>query len=180
MTDDFRTVYRSDEGEAVRLEAAVLTTATGEGYLHHRLVFGGGETGAVIIARRGDDLLLVHSDRPAAARGLWELPRGAGNPDDADACATAARELAEETGMRATATAELGRYLTDSTIYPQPVVVVLCDVDEEAQRSARDGEIDDERWVPASELDGLIRDGVIEDAHSLSALAIWRARRENA
>lgn len=180
MTGAFRPVYRSDEGEAVLLEAAALTTATGEQYLHHRLVFGDGASGAVIIARRGDDVLLVHSDRPAAGRGLWELPRGAGAADDADARATAARELAEETGLRARTVTELGRYLTDSTIYPQQVAVVLCDVDERAQRSERDGEIDDERWVPASELDGFIRDGVIEDAHSLSALMIWRARREDA
>lgn len=175
MIVEFRTIYESEDGMPVRLEAADIMTADGASYRHHRLITAEGRIAAIIIARRDGEILLVRSDRQAVGREVWELPRGMGEASDAKSTDTGLRELAEETGLRGKRERVLGRYITDSSIYPQEVAVVLCDVDGPGSPGPHDGEIIDQQWVSAGEVAALIRRGVIHDAHSLAALALWKA-----
>lgn len=178
MNPTFRTVYSNQDGQSVALEAAEVLAANGQRYRHHRLVVADGHAGAVVLALRGDHMMFVRSERLALGRSLWELPRGVGEPHDADPAATAIRELREETGWQVHRARTLGEYVTDSSIFPQRVAVVVCEVDAEAPRSATDDEVDAERWEPLTRLAEMIRTGMIEDAHSLAALAMWRAKEE--
>lgn len=178
MAPDFATVYSSDDGMSVRLEAGEMRTARGREYVHHRLVVADGRPGAVVLALRGDSVLLVRSTREAAGAALWELPRGAGEPEES-ASDTAIRELREETGLVGGSARVIGNYITDSSVFPQPVAVVSCVVDENCGKSEPDGEISAERWVPVSELPVLVRNGTLVDAHSLAAIAIYSMSEEN-
>ncbi|MGW8484251.1 NUDIX hydrolase [Microbacterium sp. NPDC055903] len=173
MTGPFHVVYRSEGPLDVRLEAA-----EADAYRHHRLIVADGRVGSVILATRDGAVLLVRSDRPAAGMTLWELPRGAGDAEDGDGIDTAMRELTEETGLIGRRPRVLGRYITDSSVYPQPVDVVMCEAETADPVRETDGEIDAQRWVPAGEIAVLVRDGVIMDAHSLAAIALWRVQEE--
>ncbi|GEM_PF-1876174 len=192
MTDDFQTLYESDEGDdplPVRLEGADVEHPPGQRYRHHRLVVGDGRPGVVIVAQKGDRLLLVRSKRLAVGEELWELPRGSSEAsdqqdgkDDSDATLVAAakRELAEETGYEEAQVVEasvLGRYFTDTTVFPQRVAVVHCVLQDELPKGTKDGEIQEDRFV---ELRALLQDfrkgesGMwnIRDAHTIAALGL--------
>lgn len=205
MPTEFRPVYECGGGLPVRLEVADVERPPGSRYLHHRLVVADGRPGVVILARRGDEVLLVRSVREAVGGELWELPRGSSEVADAEGVGIAGaesvagedpadsgsdaeatlvragcRELREETGWSASEARLIGRYRTDSTIFPQRMGVVLCRVDPPAQQGGTDGEVEEARWIGRVELDRMVRDGEIVDAHTLSALALAAARGEAA
>lgn len=187
MNPEFRPVYEAGGSLPIRLEVADVEHPPGRRYLHHRLVVADGRPGVVIVARRAGELLLVLSERRGAGREMWEFPRGSGEAEDAGGedeygdgalIRAGSRELREETGWTAREPEVIGRYLTDSTVFPQRVGVVACEIDPADPRGETDGEIDDVRWVSDSQLEELVRDGVVIDAHTLSALALLRARRD--
>jgi len=176
MSDEFQTVFEDRRGSIpVRLEAAPRVDARGNDYAHYRLVASEGRLGAVIVATRGADILLVLSRRESAGRDLWELPRGAGDETDADVVETGRRELSEETGFRSTATL-LGQYLVDSTIFPHRMGAVHCIVSDDGPAGDTDGEISEMRWVSRDDVRAMMADGTIADAHSLATLGLWFAR----
>lgn len=177
----FETRYESRDGLTVRLDAAPRTGANGRSYTHHRLVVADGRAGAAILATRGQEVLLVRSYRASVGRDLWELPRGAGDLADRDAdpsepeLVTGVRELREETGYTATRARLIGRYVVDSTVFPQGMGVVRCEIGAGVEPEETDGEVSEVRWFTDVEVRRLIREGVIADANSLSGLAIWLA-----
>jgi len=171
VTPRFESVYSSEHGVPITLEAVERLAADGSSYRHHRLVVAEGRPGAVVVAVHGDEILLVQSERPAAQAVLWELPRGIGEPGES-ATETALRELREETGLHAVSAKQLGDFLTDSSVFPQRVIVVACTVDDRDRRSAPDGEVRDQRWVPVVDIPGLVRDGTLRDALTLAAITI--------
>ncbi|MCK8477092.1 NUDIX hydrolase [Microbacterium aurugineum] len=177
MSGEFSTVYSSTDGLSVRLEAAERRAADGASYRQHRLVLADGRRGAVIVAVDDDRLLLVLSARAAFGGDLWELPRGAGEADES-ATETALRELREETGWSGLEPRVLGTYITDSSIFPQEVAVIECRVDRDGTRTATDGEVIAQRWIPIADVPGAVQDGTICDAHTLAAIAMLFSRKE--
>ncbi len=186
----FDTVYERTGGLSVRLETAPMIGANGRPYTHHRLLVADGRTGAVILAVRGDEVLFVRSYRASVGRELWELPRGAGDAADAEPDAgervgvgagaapslvTGVRELREETGYLAGRARLLCEYVIDSTVLPQRMGVVRCEIAPGADPGPTDGEVEEVRWFSSAEVRGFLLDGTICDAHSLSALALWLA-----
>ncbi|QZY50926.1 NUDIX hydrolase [Leucobacter tenebrionis] len=83
------------------------------------------------------------------------------------------RELAEETGFTAARSELLGGYVVDSTVFPQRVCAVLCEIDASREPGDVDGEVEESRWFSRDEVVGMIRSGAVADAHSLSALLLW-------
>lgn len=171
-------VYHWAGPPEIALHRAEVELPTGVRYTAHWLVTAGGAPGVVMCAVRADELLLVRSSRPTAGLELWELPRGFGEPDGGGPADDAARELREETGYPAEEVLDLGGYVTDSSVLPTRVRVLLCRVPVDAEPTETDGETSERRWVPLTSISALVTDGTLADAHSLAALtlasALWR------
>ncbi|GAA5035634.1 NUDIX domain-containing protein [Microbacterium fluvii] len=166
---DSELVYSSGGEVPLELWRGPVTLPSGLSYTGHALRVRAQHPGVVIYARHAGQVLLVRSWRPAVGRELWELPRGFGT--SADAAAEARRELREETGLTASAARVAGSYVTDSTLLPGEVRVVVCDVDD-LTAGDTDGEVLEARWVPAVELSRMVAAGELADAHSLAAVAV--------
>lgn len=171
---DEERVYHWDGPPELDLWRARVVLPTGLAYTGHRLVTDHGRHGVVILPTCGDDLLLVHSPRPAADGDFWELPRGFGTSQAKGltvVTADATRELAEETGYSSTTTVLLGEYVTDTALLPTRVSVVECVIAPDAIPAQTDAETSERRWVPLRRVRGMIAQGLLHDAHSLSALS---------
>lgn len=171
MIHDVNTVYRWDGPPPIELRSGTAVLPSGLRYTAHWLVTGDGRSGVVVCALRGGDILLVQSTRPVVGRTMWELPRGFGEPDSMGPVDDGLRELREETGFRGSRAQIRGAYVTDTSVLPSAVSVVVCEVDPAQTPDATDGETDARRWVPLAHLGALIADGTLADAHTLAALA---------
>ncbi|MFD7134699.1 NUDIX hydrolase [Streptomyces sp. NPDC059894] len=143
----------------------------------HRVRVGGGRTGVVVLARRGDDILLVRQWRPAVGRWAWELPRGFG---EADPVSDALRELVEEAGLAGSAAAAVAYLDVDSGMLENEVAVVEVSVPEDAvlnPGAAGDGEVAAARWWSPDEIARAIRAGELRDGFTLAALGASAAAR---
>ena len=129
-------------------------------------------------------MLLVRSNRISTGRLLWELPRGSSEVEDAaggdpfsDAALVRAalRELREETGRSGSEARVIGRFYTDTAVFPQPVGAVLCDVDPAEPVGETDGEVEEQRWFTRPELSALSGEGTV-DGFTLAVLGLLSAR----
>jgi 8-oxo-dGTP pyrophosphatase MutT (NUDIX family) len=126
---------------------------------------------ALVIARRGDQLMLVEQYRYPLRMRRWEFPQGTA-PGMAGAAPTAlaARELREETGLRATTMVELGMLdLAPGMSSQRGRAFLATGITEGA--SAREHEEQDmvSAWFTREQMESMIRNGQITDAQSLAA-----------
>lgn len=141
----------------------------------HLLRAQGGTTGAVCIARRGDEIVLARVWRLPVGGESVELPRGYGEPGE-DPVETARRELREETGLPAGEGVVVGSIYPDTGVMANRVAVVELRVDL-LEGSAGDGELRSWAWYPVAEVESLVGSGQVVDGLTLAALGLWRARR---
>lgn len=134
--------------------------------------------GAVVILPVLDDatVCLLRNNRPAVGETLWEVPAGTlepGEPVDS----AAARELAEETGYRASWWKKLGEF------YPSPGVLsekmhlfVACELTPGPMNLEADEELEPHlvSWQQAMTW---VLDGTIRDAKTILALLLWEKIR---
>lgn len=129
---------------------------------------------AVTIPLDGDRLQLVEQYRHPVGARRWEFPSGSVDAStDPDPSATAARELREETGLRAGVLTLLGTVdVMPSTLTHRCSVFLATDLrpgppqrepGEQDMRSA---------WFTRAELRLLVRDGAVSDAKTLAAYAL--------
>jgi ADP-ribose pyrophosphatase len=130
--------------------------------------------GVVIIPCRSDtqEVLLVQQYRPAVGETLWEFPRGF--CETAEPLDDAARELAEETGLRAASTAVLGFFYPDSGLLDGRVTVVFAEISDCVPKGPLDGETSASRWISVERLIDEIAHGKICDGMTLAALTLFR------
>lgn len=135
-------------------------------------------TAAVVIPRDGDRFHLVEQFRYPVGERRWEFPMGTA-PDRAelDPAQLAARELREETGLRAGRMELLGHLDVAPGMSSQRAHVFLASelTVGEAVREPTEQDMR-ARWFTASELESMIRDGGIVDAQSLSAYLLLKLR----
>ena len=132
-------------------------------------------TYALVIPRLSDSdgerFHLVEQFRYPLGLRRWEFPQGTA-PDRADLDGTelAARELREETGLRADSLTELGLLNVAPGMSSQRGRVFLATGITEGPHD-REHEEQDMRsaWFARSEVEQMIRDGVITDAQSIAA-----------
>jgi ADP-ribose pyrophosphatase len=134
------------------------------------------EDGVAVIARtRAGELVLVEQYRPPVRRNFLELPAGIVDEGE-DPLGAGMRELREETGFTGSNPRYLGAFLLNPSWQTTRVHLIVCD---DAQRTgARDldeGEDTRVRVVPSARLDGLIREGALDNAVALAAIATLRA-----
>jgi 8-oxo-dGTP pyrophosphatase MutT (NUDIX family) len=131
-------------------------------------------TFALIIPLDGDRLHLVEQFRYPVAGRRWEFPQGTA-PDRAemDPLELAARELAEETGLRADTMRHLGSLDVAPGMSSQRGHVYLA-TDLSAGRHSRELEEQDMRsaWFTRAEFEAMVTAGEITDAQSIAAYAL--------
>lgn len=145
--------------------------------VRHRIRIGGGRTGVVVLARRGDDILLVRQWRPTVGRWAWELPRGFG---ETDPVSDALRELVEEAGLVGSAAVAVAYLDIDSGVLENEVAVVEVSVQGDAPlrpNTTDDGEIAAARWWSPHEIAKATRAGKLRDGFTLAALGAVGAAR---
>ena len=124
---------------------------------------------AILPVLPGGELVLVRQYRHAVGRTLLEVPAGTREPDEStESCAY--RELAEETGYRASSLRELIRfYVSPGWANEELVTYVVTDLQPGDPRPE-----DDERLeivpVRPEDVPGLINRGEIGDAKTIIAL----------
>lgn len=133
-------------------------------------------TAAVVIPRDGDRFHLVEQFRYPVRERRWEFPMGTA-PDRAelDPARLAARELQEETGLRAGRMQLLGHLDVAPGMSSQRAHVFLA-TDLTAGDAGREPTEQDmrARWFSTPELETMMRDGTLVDAQSLAAYLLLK------
>ena len=108
----------------------------------------------VIVRHTDGSYLLMQRDMRKQYGGMWEASAGGSALQNDTPAVCAARELLEETGIRADHLEEVGRTTTRDTFYVEFLCVTDC-----AKDSVRlqQGETVDYRWVGAPEFFRLLR-----------------------
>jgi 8-oxo-dGTP pyrophosphatase MutT (NUDIX family) len=131
----------------------------------------------VVAVTEDQHLLLVRQLRHGSAKASLEIPGGLIDPADPDPAAAAARELREETGHAADQLELLGVMNPNPALFTNRCSVYLATGCRPVGELAMDpGEDIEVVRIPVGELDAMVRNGVIDHALVLAAIAFWRAR----
>jgi ADP-ribose pyrophosphatase len=128
-----------------------------------------------VIARRGEQVLLIHQYRFIVDEFVWAIPSG-GASDSETLASAALRELEEETGYTAAAIAPFMHCYASYGCSNQRFEIFLAEnlrkLDSDFDRS----EVLDTRWFSRTELLALIEQNGIVDNLSLSPLLLLLLR----
>ena len=131
-------------------------------------------TYALVIPRDGDRFHLVEQFRYPLGMRRWEFPQGtAPEQQHVEAGELAARELREETGLRAASMTMLGQLDVAPGMSSQRGWVFLATGITEGEHEREHEEQDmHSEWFTREQVERMIRDGVITDAQSIAAWAL--------
>ena len=136
------------------------------------------QTYALVMPYERHRFCLVEQFRYPLGARRWEFPQGTA-PDlaDAEPSELAARELREETGLRATSFEALGQLDTAPGMTSQRGGVFLATGITEGEAD-REHEEQDMRsaWFLREEVEQMIRSGVIADAQSIASYGLFLLR----
>jgi 8-oxo-dGDP phosphatase len=131
-------------------------------------------TYALVIAHDGDRFQLVEQFRYPLGLRRWEFPQGTA-PELAhvEPAELAARELREETGLRAKSLVALGQLDVAPGMSSQRGWVFLATGITEGEHEREHEEQDmHSEWFTREQVERMIRDGDITDAQSIAAWAL--------
>jgi 8-oxo-dGDP phosphatase len=135
-------------------------------------------TYALVMPYDGHRFRLVEQFRYPLGARRWEFPQGSA-PDlrEAEPCELAARELREETGLRATSFEALGQLDVAAGMSSQRGWVFLATgiVEGEADREHEEQDMRSE-WFSRDDVEEMMRSGVIADAQSIAAYGLFMLR----
>jgi 8-oxo-dGTP pyrophosphatase MutT (NUDIX family) len=131
-------------------------------------------TYALVIPRDGDRFHLVEQFRYPLGLRRWEFPQGtAPDQEHLEPAALAARELREETGLRADALTSLGQLDVAAGMSSQRGWVFLATGITEGEHEREHEEQDmHSEWFTRGAVERMIRDGTITDAQSIAGWAL--------
>jgi 8-oxo-dGTP pyrophosphatase MutT (NUDIX family) len=160
-----RTVYENDWMTV--LEDHVRNPGGGEnqyGYVHFKNV-----AVAILPLDHEEHTWLVGQSRYTLGQYSWELPMG-GAPREEDPVIAAQRELAEETGLRASDWQELMRLHTSNSITDEQAIVFVASGLEAGDSALEESEDIVTQRVHIDTAIGMAMNGEITDAISVAAL----------
>ena len=135
-------------------------------------------TYALVMPYDGHRFRLVEQFRYPVGARRWEFPQGTA-PDlaDVEPSELAARELREETGLRATSFEALGQLDTAPGMTSQRGWVFLATgiIEGEADREHEEQDMCS-AWFSREDVEQMIRSGVIADAQSIAAYGLFLLR----
>jgi|GEM_PF-325506 len=131
----------------------------------------------IVAASVGERLVFVHGVRDTTGpEPRYELPSGAIDPEDDSAAASAARELAEETGVVCSDLVEVGQFVASPGVSDSVTRVFTGRVVDRHDATLEPGE----DWIAVEfrpdEVDTAIAQGMITDGATLAALLLVRDR----
>ena len=131
-------------------------------------------TYALVIPRDGDRFHLVEQFRYPLGLRRWEFPQGtAPEQEHLEAGELAARELREETGLRASSMSVLGQLDVAPGMSSQRGWVFLATGTTEGEHDREHEEQDmHSEWFSRAQVERMIRDGDITDAQTIAAWAL--------
>lgn len=134
--------------------------------------------GSVVVAPfvAADEVCLVEVVRVAVGETLLELPAGTLDRDEPPA-ATAARELAEETGYRAGRIEPAGEFWMSPGILRERMHLFVAHDLVPGEQALEPGELITTRVVRWSDAVAMCLDGRISDAKSVAGILLLDARR---
>jgi ADP-ribose pyrophosphatase len=144
--------------------------------VYHHVVTGGAVT---VVAMDGDQVLVTRQWIYTHGGTQWRLPAGGVDPGDVDQAAAAARELAEETGLRAARWEPLGAVQGADSLTNHVDHVFLATGLIRGSARLNPGEADlTLHWLPFSEALGLVTTRQIRHAGSAYGLLVVALRRD--
>lgn len=132
-----------------------------------------------ILAVEDDFIYLVGQYRYTLERYSWEIPEG-GCPEDEDLLSAAQRELAEETGLRASTWEMMGEAYLSNSVTDERAVWFRATGLTEGERQPEGTEQLMVRRVPYEQVLSMALAGEITDALSLLAIMHYRLMRHEA
>lgn len=127
-----------------------------------------------VVVSGSDGLLLIWRHRFITDTWGWEIPAGGVDPDESLA-AGAAREVLEETGWSPGPLTPLHGYHPSNGLSDQRFELFLAAGATYVGEPTDPAESSRVEWVPAVRVRGLLRDGLVQDGLSLTALLWWAA-----
>lgn len=124
---------------------------------------------AVVALDREGRVCLLRQYRHVVGGWVWELPAGKLDPGEPPQ-ATARRELAEETGVRAARWDDLGRMLSSPGIFTEVIHLFLARELERGETSTEEHELIEVHWLPLEQALAWAASGEIVDAKSIAGL----------
>jgi len=168
-----RAMYESD-GVNVYLDDVELPD--GHHIDHHVLTFPKASQTAVVLNDARDHVLLIWRHRFITDTWGWEVPAGWAEPGE-DPEAAIRREIEEETGYRVRHIEPLVSYNAITGISTMRFTAYVGRDAAALGGSTDNDEVERVEWVALGEISTLIRDGVISDGPSLTALSCYLALR---
>ncbi len=144
-----------------------------DGFEIERAIVQHGGSAVIMPVDEKNRILLVRQYRLPARQYLWELPAGRVDPGEKPKQA-ARRELAEETGYKATKLEKLVTFYASPGFLAEKMTIYLAT----GLKAGKSTPMDDERismeWFSAKDLDKLIESGKILDAKTQIGFLMWK------
>jgi len=128
----------------------------------------------------GDEVVLIEQYRAAAGQSILEIPAGKMDDPSHDRLHTAARELEEETGMRAGTMTLLTDLWTAIGFCDERIAIFLAEDLIEGDRVPVGAEEEEATIVrmPFDDAISMVHEGAITDAKTVAGLLLAAARRD--
>lgn len=127
------------------------------------------EAAAVVALHDDEQVTLIHQYRHAVGGYIWEVPAGILNPGE-EPLAGAARELAEETGLRAKNWTSLGTFLSTPGFCDERLYLYLASDLTDGDATPESDEVIRVHKVPFARALEMVQSSQIEDGKSVAAL----------
>jgi len=144
-----------------------------DGFEIQRAIVQHGDSAVVMPVDDRKRVLLVRQYRLPALQSLWEIPAGRVDPGETPAQA-ARRELAEETGYRASKMRKLVAFWPSPGFLAEKMTVYLATGLRPGKATPMEDERIETRWFTPRELDEQIGSGRITDAKTMIAFLYWK------
>lgn len=162
------------DGKIVRLMSIDVELPNGKTSKREVIRHPGGS--AVVAFNEKGEIALVRQYRTAMGRFMLELPAGKLDRGE-DPFVAAKRELAEETGMRATNWSKLGEYISSPGFCDEVIHLYVAQGESLGERHLDEDEFVDVIWMPFHEAVQSVTTGLISDGKSICGILLAQQKR---